>query len=239
MNQLPTASTLDHTAARDYVGAGRPDNGAVFRRAMRHSRHVRVLRLALPAALLLLLGGLTLATWLDPLRILARLPGDAGKLVISGTKITMSQPKLSGYTRDARWYEVTATAAAQDITKPDLVELQDIRAKLEMQDKTMMNLSALDGVFDRKGGILTLGRDILVTSSSGYEIRLSHAVVDTASGNIVSDKPVEVKMQQGILHANRLEVTSAGEIVRFDGGVAMTLHPAADERSGNEQTGKQ
>ena len=36
-----------------------------------------------------------------------RLPVDASGLVISGTKITMAQPKLSGYTRDSRWYEVT------------------------------------------------------------------------------------------------------------------------------------
>ena len=228
MNQLPTASTLDQMAPRDYVAAGRPDNGQTFRRALRHSRQVRLLRVAIPVALVVLLAGLTLATWLDPLRILYRLPGDAGNLVISGTKITMSQPKLSGYTRDARWYELTARAAAQDITKPDIVELRDIRAKLEMQDKSMMDLSAVDGVFDRKSGLLTLGRDILLTSSSGYEVRLSHALVDTATGNIVSDKPVEVRMQQGTLNANRLEVTSAGEVVRFDGGVAMTLLPATE-----------
>jgi lipopolysaccharide export system protein LptC len=231
MNQLPTASTLGPVASRDYVGAGRPDNTAVFRRASRHSRHVRVLRIAIPAALVLLLVGLALATWLDPLRILARLPGEAGKLVISGTKITMSQPKLSGYTRDARWYELTARAAAQDITKPDLVELQDIRAKLEMQDKSIVDLSALDGVFDRKAGQLTLGRNIVLISSSGYEIRLSQAVVDTTTGNIVSEKPVEVKSQQATLNANRLEVTAGGEVVRFDGGVTMTVQPTPEEQT--------
>lgn len=231
MNQLPTASTMDHMAARDYVGAGRPDNIAVFQRAMRHSRRVRVLRIAAPAALVLLLAGLTLATWLDPLRILARLPGEAGKLVISGTKITMSQPKLTGYTRDARWYELTARAAAQDITKPDLVELQDIRAKLEMQDKSVMDMSALDGVFDRKAGVLTLGRNILLVSSTGYQVRLNHAVVDTATGNIVSEKPVEVKTDQALLNANRLEVTASGEVMRFDGGVTMILQPASGEQA--------
>jgi lipopolysaccharide export system protein LptC len=226
MNHLPTASTLDPKAAHDYVGAGRPDGEETFERAMRHSRHVRRLRVALPVGLAVLLIGLALATWLDPLRMLYRLPGEIGPVVISGTKITMSQPKLSGYTRDSRWYELNARAAAQDLRRPDFVELQEIRAKLEMQDKTTMHLTAADGLFDRKAGVLTLSRDIVLTSSSGLRVDLVHAVVDTNTGNIVSDRPVEVRSQDAQLNGNRLEVTSSGEVVRFDGGVTMILQPA-------------
>jgi lipopolysaccharide export system protein LptC len=211
----------------DLLGRGRIDSARVFRRAMRHSRHVRILRIAVPACLAVLLAGLTLTTWLDPMRLLKRLPLDAGGLVISGTKITMASPKLTGYTRDQRWYEVTASAAAQDITKPDLVEMKDIRAKLEMQDKSTMNLSALDGLFDRKVGTLTLGRNIVLQSTSGLEIRLNNARIDTATGNIVSEQPVEVRMQQGVLNANRLEVTESGEVVKFDGGVTVNLKAEA------------
>ena len=117
-----------------------------------------------------------LVTWLDPLKVLVRLPIDAGKLVISGTKITMEAPKLSGYTRDRRWYEMTANAAAQDITKPDLVELHDVRAKIETEDKsTIMFLSAKDGVFNRKASILTLNNDISLKSSSGFEMHLERS----------------------------------------------------------------
>lgn len=232
MNQLPTASALDDRTARDYVGAGRPDSEQTFDRAMRHSRHVRLLRVALPISLATLLVGLGLATWLDPLRILYRLPAEVGNVVISGTKITMSQPKLTGFTRDSRAYELTARAAAQDITKPDLVELYDIRAKLQMQDKSTVDLTAADGVFDRKAAVLTLGRNIVLVSSSGYQVQLSQAVVDTNTGNIVSDRPVEVRSEQAQLNANRLEVTSSGEIMRFDGGVTMVLQPANSGQGG-------
>ncbi len=211
----------------DVLRGGRPDSALVFRRAMRHSRRVRVLRVAVPALLAAVLAGLALTTWLDPMRLLKRLPLDAGGLVISGTKITMASPKLTGYTRDQRWYEVTASAAAQDITKPDLVEMKDIHAKLELQDKSTMRLSALDGLFDRKIGVLTLGRDIVLQSTSGLEVRLTNARIDTATGNIVSEQPVEVRMQQGTLNANRLEVTDSGEVVRFDGGVTVKLSAEA------------
>ena len=94
-------------------------------------------------------------SWLDPLKVLVRLPIDSGKLVISGTKITMEAPKLSGYTRDQRWYEMNAKAAAQDVTKPDVVELAEVRAKIETADKSTIFLSAKDGLYNRKTSILT------------------------------------------------------------------------------------
>ena len=71
-----------------------------------------------------------LITYFNPLRMLAKLPIDVGDLVVSGTKITMEQPRLSGFTSDARAYELTAEAAAQDLTKPDMVELRNIHAKV-------------------------------------------------------------------------------------------------------------
>ena len=114
----------------------------MYRRAMRHSRNVRVLRLAIP--LTIVLGGLAtivVATWLDPLRALAKLPVDAAGLVVSGTRITMQQPRMAGFTRDARPYVVTASTATQDLLNPDTLELQDIHAIMEMVDKTKFDLT--------------------------------------------------------------------------------------------------
>jgi lipopolysaccharide export system protein LptC len=190
---------------------------------------VRFFRIAIPTVIVLAIGATWLVSWLDPLKVLVRLPIDAGRLVISGTKITMEAPKLSGYTRDHRWYELTASAAAQDITKPNMVELHDVRAKVDAEDKSTMFLSAKDGLYDRKGGILTLNNDISLKSTSGYEIRLNEAVVDTGSGEVVSNKPVEVVSQQGTIKAERLEVLRSGEIVRFTGNVVMNLAGTGDE----------
>jgi lipopolysaccharide export system protein LptC len=223
MNQ-PAASVANGMGGRGIAAATRLDNAAVFRRAMRHSRRVRFLRWAVPAVLAAMLLVVTAVSYFDPMRIiLARIPGNATGMVISGTKITMQAPKLSGYTRDQRWYELSARGATQDVTKPDQLELDTIRAKIEAQDKSTMNLSATGGHYDRKSGILTLTNNVNVTSSNGVEVRLNDAVVDTATGDIVSNKPVEVEMLQGTVKSNRLEVTAGGEVIRFDGGVVMNL----------------
>lgn len=218
-------STVDELGARGF--AARPDNQAIFMRAKRHSRMVRLLRVLVPVGTAVVIAGITLVSWLDPMRILARLPTAQGHLVISGTKITMEAPKLAGFTKDGRSYELNARAAAQDITKPDIVELHDIRARMEAQDRTPINLTAVGGVFDRKSGILKLAKDVMLKTPS-YEVNLEEAIVDTTTNNVVSNKPVQVRMLQGVVNSKRLEIDKGGEVVRFVGGVTMTLENIPD-----------
>jgi lipopolysaccharide export system protein LptC len=206
--------------------AARPrSTAAAFRAAIRHSRRVRFLRIAVPVFVLLTVAGIFGAAWVDSLRLFGRLPLEMGQIVVSGSKITMEQPRLAGFTRDARPYELTARSAAHDITAPELVQLRDLRAKLEMRDNTVVEISANAGLFNTKAERLTLEDNIFVTSSSGYEGRLSHAVVDTRSGNIVSERPVWIKMLNGTIQANAMEIEQAGELVRFREGVTMQLMP--------------
>jgi lipopolysaccharide export system protein LptC len=213
--------------ARGFAAAKRPDNQQIFLRAQRHSRFVRVLRIAVPVTLVSAVASVVLVSWLDPMRMLARLPTSVGPLVISGTKITMSSPRLSGFTRDSRPYELNARAAAQDITKPDIVELTDLRAKLESPDKSQINVTAVDGTYNRKSGILKLSRDIVLATPT-YRVDLSEAVIDTGANSVVSDQPVRVKMLQGTVDSKRLEVTGGGEVIRFVGDVKMVLDALPD-----------
>jgi lipopolysaccharide export system protein LptC len=210
-------------AAKVFSANSRGDFERNYRSALRHSRHVRWLRICLPAsiaALLLIVIGIN---YMPPIGGF-RLPGELGKLVIHGTRITMQQPRLAGYTVDSRAYEFSADSAGQDITKPNLVELHQLHAKMQLQDNSTVEMSAMSGVYDAKTEMLTLRDDIQLVSSSGYEGQLIEAVIDVRKGNVVSDKPVAVKMLDGFLNAKRLDIVDRGSIVRFS-GVAMTLLP--------------
>ena len=80
----------------------------------------------------------------NPFRMarLPKLPVDIGNLVVSGTKITMELPHLAGFSTDQRPYELWAKAAVQDLTTPDHVELQTLRAKVVMEDKSTVTMDA-------------------------------------------------------------------------------------------------
>jgi lipopolysaccharide export system protein LptC len=236
MNHVITTQS-DPDAARAYWTMSRGNAERAFLAARRHSRLVRVLRVAVPAVVSVAVVVVILITYLNPLRMLAKLPINIDNLVVSGTKVTMEQPRLSGFTRDARAYELTADTAAQDMTKPDIVELRNIRAKVEMQDKSSMEINAATGLYDAKAETLRLDRDIVINSSTGYQGRLSEALVDIRKGNVVSEHPVEVRMLQGTLNANRLDIVDSGEVIRFHGGVVMdmTLNQPDQPKAGEQR----
>ena len=204
---------------------GRSDDDRVFRAAARHSRFVRFLRMAIPAAIVAIAAIIVVATFFNPFRLISAFPIDPGKISLSGTKIVMELPRLNGFTTDSRPYELTARAAAQDITKPEILELKDISAHVALKDGQRVTIKSINGVYDTKGEMLKLNDHIVLNSSSGYEGHLSEATINVSTGYILSESPVEVKLLNGWLNANRLEVMENGDSIRFGGGVELTLTP--------------
>jgi lipopolysaccharide export system protein LptC len=223
MNSLTAVSDVTQRSAHILARSGRSDGKRRFRAAVRHSRHVRILRIAVPLSVaVVVVGGIAL-TVLKPLRVLSGVPVDVGSLVVSGTKIMMQQPRLAGFTRDNRRYNMIAQAAAQDVTKPDMIELHGINATMEMKDGAVFETTAKDGLYNSKTELLTLSQNIVVTSSSGYKALLNEAVIDVRAGRVVSDKPVEVKTATWTINANGMEVAESGDVMRFDRGVFVTM----------------
>lgn len=197
---------------------------ARFAAAARHSRMVRILRVAVPVAVILAMTGVLAVSIFNPFRILMpKLPVQIDNLVVSGSKITMENPHLAGFSADRRPYEVRAKAAIQDLANPDSVELRTLRAKVMMEDRSTVTLDARTGFFDNKQQLLELKKDIFLQSSTGYEARLSQATLDINKGQVMSNEPVDVKLLNGTLLADGLKILNSGEIVRFEGNVRMNL----------------
>jgi lipopolysaccharide export system protein LptC len=200
---------------------------AKFASAARHSRLVRILRIAVPVTVAASMAAIVaVSTFLNPFQIPVKL--DAGNLVVTGTKITMESPHMSGFTPDQRPYELWAKTATQDITDPDHVDLADLRAKVLMEDQSTLFLDARTGRFDNKQQQLDLHKDIFLRTSSGYEARLNSAFVDMGKGTVSSDEHVDVKLTNGTLTADRLRITEGGDVIRFEGNVVMHLDKLDD-----------
>ena len=106
-----------------------------------------------------------------------------------------------------------------------MVELEDVHAKVETVYKSTIIVSAQASLYNRNSSTLSLNRDVVIKSSAGFEMHLDEAVVDTGSGEVVSNKPVSVFTQDATLNAERLEVEKSGDVVRFIGNVVMNLNP--------------
>ena len=213
--------------------SARGDSEQIYRAAIRHSRYVHWLRIGVPGAIVGALLMVVAANYMSGIGGLRR-SGDFGSLGIKGTKITMKQPRLNGFTVDSRPYDFTADSAEQDITKPDLMELHQVHAKVELEDKSMVTITSNSGTYDMKTEMLTLLDNVHLLSSTGTEVRLSEAAIDVHNGTVLSEKPVWVKLTNGVINAKRLEVLGSGDVIRFGGGVAMTVNPQQYTQAGEQ-----
>lgn len=200
-----------------------PGLEARFALAARHSRLVRMLRVGVPAAVSVAMAVVVYFTFFNEFRVPIDTGNLSGNLVVTGRKITMETPHLTGFTPDQRPYDLVAKTAIQDLTDPDHVELNTVRAKVLMQDGSTVTLDALKGLFDTKQQQIDLHKDIVLTTSTGYQAFLSQAHADMAKGTVSSDEHVDVKLTNGTLTADRLRIIDNGDIVRFEGNVVMNL----------------
>ncbi|MBV9078881.1 MAG: LPS export ABC transporter periplasmic protein LptC, partial [Methylobacteriaceae bacterium] len=221
-------------AARPAPRRTEPLRARAFAAAARHSRRVRLLKLAIPLGSAGAAALILAATMLNPF---GNVPGlSLGSLSLNGSKIAMEGPKLTGFRKDAKPYEVTATAAFQDVRKPNVIELKDMKAKLGMDEAGgLARLASRHGVFDTTKEHLELKDDIRITTDRGDEVLLRSASVDFKAGTVVSREPLTITTAQGSIEAEGVHVSDNGRTLaftgrvrtQFDGRLATSPAPAA------------
>lgn len=207
-----------------FSGVQRP--AAMFAAARRHSSIVRFLRRGLPVAMGISIFGLIILPLLNPLR---NLPGlTIGPVKLSGSKVTMELPRLTGFRKDAKPYEVTATSALQDIRKPNVIELVEMRARLQLETDGWANLDSKSGIFDTQKEQLKLTGDVRLKTDTGYDARLKSADIDFKAGTVTSREPVKVSINGGTttVDADQLDVTDNGKVMAFTGRVTVLIENA-------------
>ena len=111
-----------------------------FDAAHRHSKLVAILKNALPicALVVVILFVLLAVTTTIPL------PGlEIDRVGLQEGKLIMENPKLVGFDRRSRPYDVGAQQAIQDLARPGIVELKSIAAKLPMDAASFADIRAI------------------------------------------------------------------------------------------------
>ncbi len=208
-----------------------------FSAAQRHTRLVRLLRRAIPVVAVVSVLGLVIVPFLNPLGgKLANV--SIGAVGITGGKVRMETPKLSGYRKDNRPYQVTAENAFQEIKNPTQVELQAVIARIQMEREGWVTVNAKTGLFDTQKEKLKLIDDVKIRTESGHDMSMRTADVDFKAGTVASREPVTVHMDQTTVDANTLDVKNNGELIAFEGRVRVLIKNApAGTIAGPERAG--
>jgi lipopolysaccharide export system protein LptC len=211
------------------AGGGRATGAAdvrdqAFQAAFRHSRRVRRLRVVVPIVAVSLFSLVVFISWWDPLKAL-NLPVSIGAISMSGSKVTMEAPRLTGYTTDNRFYRVAATRAEHDVTQSHIVALSAIDAEMEMEGGGTARVVSPAGVLDTKTGRVELNQDVSVTTSNGQSGKVGHALVDTRAGTIQSNGPVALSSPRGDLFSERMDIRDNGKVIVLEGRVRGNFMP--------------
>lgn len=209
---------------------------AAFKAAQRHTFIVRLLRRAIPVGAAVAVIGLVVTPFLHPLSGVSGV--SISSVGISGGKVKMESPRLTGYRKDNRPYEVTAEAALQDIRKPTEIELSTMTARILMEREGWVTVNSRTGLFDSQNEKLRLVDDIKIRTETGYDMRMRTADINFKAGTVVSRDPVTVNLGSTTVAADTLDVKDNGALIVFDGRVRVVIENApARSLAGPEREG--
>ena len=211
------------TVAETYLAEPRASTEA-YRRAARHSARVRALKIALPVLGLLVAGIFAVVSIVS-----TYLPDelDVESATIEDGKVVMKNPAISGRNRDGISYSMRADRALQDMKNPDIIQLENIRAKMPVNEELMAQVDAVTGIYDRGRNVLDMTAPFTISLNTGLEAAFRDAHLDINGGRMATQQPVTIQSKEASIVAQSLRMTDKGQTVVFEGDVVVNVDPAA------------
>ena len=207
-----------------------PNRAAAIKAAGRHTARVVFLKRAIVVGAVLAVSMLGIAAFFNPFRHLPGSVSIAG-VGLEGTKITMDSPKIAGVQQGGGPYEIKARAGIQDITKPSVIELVGIDAKVGMADRSTTHILSKNGVYDSKADSMSLKGDVRISNSSGYVLNLQSALMDFKGGMFTSHERLRIDLKGGEVSADDMAISNSGHVIAFRGHIASSFEPPETEAS--------
>jgi lipopolysaccharide export system protein LptC len=232
---LILAGSAETSSDREAIGAAATGaSREAFLRAQRHSRTVRVLKIALPLLAVIMAAVFFGYSYLmTPAAVAVKTDGSA----ISDGKLVMANPKLNGFTKDNRAYSMTALRAIQDFQNEGIVQLEGISAKLPVDAENWATFGAESGVYDRDKNTLDINSELTVTTADGMTAKLKSASLDIGGGGMTTDDPVDIRMDGATITSDTMAIRDNGKVLVFEKRVRMDIDPqrlkAAQQANGD------
>ena len=201
------------------------DRARAFATARRHSRVVRLLRIALPLAAAGVLAAYALLLTVNWQLGNNRLK--VGSIQLTADDLRMKDPVYFGVNKDGGRYQVQAKRAVVSFNQGAPIKLIDVSGDLIQTSKVVTKLKAKHGLYDNAKGELELFDGIDIDSTNGLVARLSRAMVYSKESRIVSKDPVTANTPTGSVQASTMTMNTKTRLVAFRGAVAVRLLPGA------------
>lgn len=202
-----------------------------YKAALAHSRRVRRLRVALPLA-----AALVSAAFIGVSFVRAYLPENLSvqSAKIEDGKIVMESPAIAGRNEQGISYSLTATRALQDLTDPNMITLENVKAAMPLNKDVIARVTAAGGIFDRSADKLDMNQPFVVNLSNGITASFQSARLDVPRSTMETSDPVKITTNDASIVANTMKISDNGKTLLFAGQVQVNLERSALSKEGNQ-----
>jgi len=120
---------------------------------------------------------------------------------------------------------VTAIKALQNQDNPNLIKLEEPKAKLKMKNGAGVKIKALKGSYEQETEKLFLQDNVLIEHASGYQLQAEELRVDMKTREAFSDKTVYIDGPAAKIEAVGLKGNVDDGTLIFNGPIRLTLKP--------------
>ena len=179
-----------------------------------HDRFIRLLKIALPAAIGVVLAFLAFAPLEDKQEVSFLL--DKTKVEHAEERMKVESAQYRGIDGRGRPFLLTAGSAVQQSSADPVVHIRDMNARLELEDGPA-RLRALQARYNMETDRVEVVGPLLFAAADGYRMRTSDVTVDLRERTLASRGPVQGEMPLGRFSAGRLEADLPGRRVVLSG----------------------
>ena len=131
-----------------------------------------------------------------------------------------------GQTARGEPFEITANVARE--RENGVVDLSSPTAQLRQANGDVMDISSATGVYQPAETEIELFGDVVITSRDTGLVMTAQAVqANLEAGNMISETPVRVESDNGVIVSKGMLVTERGKMIIFTGKTRMTIHNGA------------
>lgn len=187
-----------------------------------HDRLIGILNKVLPAGVGLIAAVMLLAP-LKPRGEVSFLL-DRHKVAVTGNRIDVDRAMYRGTDDDGRLFEVTAGRALQASIDAPVIGMQNLVAKLQLQDGPAL-VQAPVADYNYKVDNITSQQPLTFTGTGGYKMTMRNVTVDLKKHVANGAGGVQGTLPAGTFTADRVNADLGGRTVALDGRAHMRMTP--------------
>ena len=141
----------------------------------------------------------------------------------------VTAPEFAGVTDTGDTIIISAKSAHPDTARPDTIQIDDIRMRLNTTDGSFVEVTAVEGEIDGRAHIASFLGLARLQTSNGYEMETNGLVAELQTGRVTSNGLLEIRAPFGELTAGmvtfQVATADAGQQMLFTNGVRLLYRP--------------